>query len=199
MTPRTIDLGEGAEMVLWDPFLDAGEALSYFDRIRGEIPWKQREIVIAGRRIQEPRLTCWMGDPTAEYTYSGVSNQPVAWSPAVSELRRRVESVTGATYNSVLLNLYRDERDSMGMHRDNEPELGPDPIIASLSLGATRRFQLRHAKKKDAPKHDIDLVGGSLLLMRGSIQRLFRHGVPKETTPRAPRINLTFRAIHVES
>ena len=196
MAPERIDLGEGAEILYWERAFSEEEARSYAERLMREIPWQQREIVIMGRRIMQPRLVCWVGDPEAEYTYSGIRNLPFSWQDVTSELRRSIEKITETTYNSVLLNQYRDERDSMGFHQDNEKELGDEPIIASLSFGATRRFQLRHAKKKGVPGRDLTLGDGSLILMKGTIQRLWRHGVPKETHPCGPRINLTFRTIY---
>ncbi|MFO0586783.1 MAG: alpha-ketoglutarate-dependent dioxygenase AlkB [Polyangiaceae bacterium] len=194
--PERIDLGEGAEILVWERAFSEDETRSLTERLMREIPWQQREILIMGRRVMQPRLVCWVGDPEAEYTYSGIRNVPFTWQDVTSELRRSVEKITETAFNSVLLNLYRDERDSMGFHQDNEKELGNEPIIASLSLGATRRFQLRHAKKKGVPGRDLALGDGSLILMRGTIQRLWRHGVPKESSPRGPRINLTFRTIY---
>lgn len=196
MTPRRIDLGEGAEVLLWEEWLRAAPARELFDRLMREIPWEQREIVIMGKRMMQPRLVAWVGDPEAIYTYSGSRNVPLPWTPALVDLRRRVEETTGTAYNSVLLNLYRDERDSMGFHQDDEKELGKEPVIASLSLGATRRFQLRRAKTKGVPGHDLALGDGSLIVMRGTIQHLWRHGVPKEKGPVGPRMNLTFRRIY---
>jgi alkylated DNA repair dioxygenase AlkB len=213
MSGRRIDLGDGAEVVLWEAWIGAGDARDLFELLRREIPWEQREIRIMGRPVMQPRLVAWVGDADAVYTYSGVRNVPVPWTPALLDLRRRVEATTEATYNSVLLNLYRDERDSMGFHQDDEKELGREPVIASLSLGATRRFQLRRAKTKRAAAtggrnpdvahavahvtgHDLALGDGSLIVMRGTIQHLFRHGVPKEKRPVGPRINLTFRQIY---
>ena len=119
---------------------------------------------------------------------------PSPWPPVVGELRARVSAQLGVTFNSVLCNLYEDGRNSMGLHADAEPELGPNPVIASLSLGATRRFQLRHRKLRDE-KLDLDLQAGSLLIMRGTLQTHYRHGVPKQLRVLEPRINLTFRRI----
>lgn len=195
MTARSIALDDGGELWLDEAWLSPSEASGLLDGLMREIPWEQREIVIMGRRILQPRMVAWIGDSEAVYTYSGVTNMPVPWTPRLAELRDRVESAAGARFNSVLANLYRDEHDSMGMHADNEKELGPDPVIASLSLGATRRFQLRHAKKKSVAGRDFELGSGALLIMRGATQRLYRHGVPKEREPRGPRLNLTFREI----
>ena len=193
---RSIVLEDGGELLLFEGFLPADEAARSFDALMREIPWEQREIVIMGRRVMQPRKVAWLGEREAVYTYSGVTNVPVPWTPALLDLRVRVEEAAGARFNSALANLYRDERDSMGMHADAEKELGKDPVIASLSLGATRRFQLRHAKRKGVPGRDLALESGTLLIMRGTTQRFYRHGVPKETRPTGARINLTFRWIH---
>lgn len=195
MIPRTIDLEDGGELLLFEGWLSPAEAARCLSELTIEIPWEQKEIVIMGRRILQPRLVAWMGDREAVYTYSGVTNVPVAWTPRLAELRARVEEAAGVAFNSVLANLYRDEKDSMGMHADNEKELGTDPVIASLSLGAARRFQLRHAKRKSVAGLDLELGGGALLIMRGTTQRFWRHGVPKEKGARGARINLTFRSI----
>ncbi len=195
MIPRTIDLEDGGELLLFEGWLSPAEAARCLSELELEIPWEQKEIVIMGRRILQPRLVAWMGDREAVYTYSGVTNVPVAWTPRLAELRARVEEAAGVAFNSVLANLYRDEKDSMGMHADNEKELGTDPVIASLSLGAARRFQLRHAKRKSVAGLDLELGGGALLIMRGTTQRFWRHGVPKEKGARGARINLTFRSI----
>lgn len=193
---RSIALEDGGELLLFEGFLPADEAARSFDALMREIPWEQREIVIMGRRVMQPRKVAWLGEREAVYTYSGVTNVPVPWTPALLDLRVRVEEAAGARFNSALANLYRDERDSMGMHADAEKELGKDPVIASLSLGATRRFQLRHAKRKGVAGRDLVLESGTLLIMRGTTQRFYRHGVPKETRPTGARINLTFRWIH---
>lgn len=193
---RSIVLEDGGELLLFEGFLPADEAARSFDALMREIPWEQREIVIMGRRVMQPRKVAWLGEREAVYTYSGVTNVPVPWTPALLDLRDRVEEAAGARFNSALANLYRDERDSMGMHADAEKELGKDPVIASLSLGATRRFQLRHAKRKGVAGRDLALESGTLLIMRGTTQRFYRHGVPKETRPTGARINLTFRWIH---
>ena len=195
MTPRTISLEDGGELLLFEGWLSQAEAARCLSELTIEIPWEQKEIVIMGRRILQPRLVAWIGDREAVYTYSGVTNVPVPWTPMLADLRGRVEEAAGVPFNSVLANLYRDEKDSMGMHADNEKELGTDPVIASLSLGAARRFQLRHAKRKSVAGRDLELGEGTLLIMRGTTQRFWRHGVPKEKGARGARINLTFRSI----
>jgi alkylated DNA repair dioxygenase AlkB len=143
----------------------------------------------------QPRLTAWVGDPGAVYRYSNVVHEPLPFGPTLSDLRARISAFTGVPFNSVLCNLYRDGDDAMGMHSDSEPELGPDPVIASLSLGAERKFVLRARKPKDAPAQALTLSDGSLLVMRGSTQCEFKHGVPRVRAALGPRINLTFRRI----
>jgi alkylated DNA repair dioxygenase AlkB len=196
MIPQRISLEDGGELLLVEGWLSPPERASFFDALMREVPWQQKAISMMGRQVMQPRLVAWFGDPGAEYTYSGVRNDPLPWTPALAELRRRAEETAGEPFNSVLANLYRDGRDSMGFHADKEKELGPDPVIASISLGATRRFQLRYVgKKKGVPGRDIDLTDGSLLVMRGTTQHFWRHGIPKETRPVGARINLTFRRI----
>ena len=147
-----------------------------------------------GRTVDAPRLSCWMGDAGTAYTYSRTRFEPQPWAPAVAELRTRVSARCGVGFNSVLCNLYRDGRDAMGWHSDDEPELGPAPVIASLSFGATRRFRLRH-RRDPALRLELELESGSLLLMSGATQRNYRHDLPRAPRVAAPRINLTFRSI----
>lgn len=193
--PRTLPLADGGELVLFDPWLAPGEASALFGTLRETVPWRQEAITIAGRRILQPRLTAWIGDSGAVYAYSGLRLAPEPWPPALAALRARVEEAAGAPFNSVLANVYRSGDDSMGMHADKEKELGKDPLIASVSLGAPRRFVMAYAgKQKGVPRVELPLGGGSLLVMRGTTQRFWRHGVPKEPGA-GPRINLTFRRI----
>lgn len=188
------ELCAGGELELIAGFIAPARAAALFDEVRAAVAWQARSIRIAGRTVAEPRLTAWIGDPAAHYTYSGRHNQPEPWPDTLRGLREQISELTGEPLNSVLCNLYRDGRDSMGLHSDAEPELGPEPFIASLSLGATRCFQMRHRKQKE-PRLDLALESGSLLLMRGTLQQHFRHGVPKQPAIEAPRINLTFRRI----
>ncbi len=164
-----------------------------FAALRHGIDWQQEEIVIFGQRRPVPRLVAWHGDPGARYTYSGVVHEPLPWTADLQEIRARAELVAGQPFNSVLLNLYRDGRDGMGWHADDEPELGHDPVIASVSLGATRRFQLRHRKRRETVP--IDLEHGSVLLMQGPTQHHWVHALPKTARAVGERINLTFRRV----
>ena len=180
--------------LLFDPvFLPAAEATALLAQLTAEVAWEQRAIRLFGQEIPQPRLTAWYGDPDARYTYSGLAWEPRPWTAALRALRQRVEAATGARFNSVLLNQYRDGRDSMGWHADDEPELGPAPAIASLSLGATRRFRLRARPGPRPAPLSLDLPGGSLLLMRGPTQQHWQHALPKTSRPVGPRLNLTFR------
>ena len=162
-----------------------------FERLLRETEWRHETIVVYGKRHLQPRLTAWHGE--ASYTYSGLRLAPLPMTPLLAQLRAAVEAATGHRYNSVLLNYYRDGADSMGMHSDDEPELGPQPAIASLSYGATRGFVLRHKTSKRTLK--FDLADGNLLLMAGPLQRHWLHGINKTAKPTGPRLNLTFRYI----
>ena len=160
-------------------------------RLLAETPWRQDSIVLFGKPHLQPRLTAWYGE--ASYTYSGLRLDPLPWTPLLAEIRAAVERACGLRFNSVLLNYYRNERDSMGMHSDDEPELGPDPAIASLSYGASRSFVLRHKRNKRTVK--LDLHDGSLLLMSGALQSNWLHGINKSTRSIGERLNLTFRFV----
>ena len=190
---RRIELCDGGWLTLEDGWLGASPADAALGALLETVRWRQETITLFGRQIPQPRLSAWYGDATAVYTYSGLTNTPVPWTPLLAELRGAVEEAAGARFNAVLLNHYRDGKDSMGMHADDEPELGPDPLIASLSLGASRRFVLRH-RRRAAARLDLELGHGSLLVMGGSTQRHYRHGVPKQVG-RGARVNLTFRRI----
>jgi len=185
---------EDADIRFWPVALAVEEASELLDRLLTGIDWQHEEVLIFGQRRPVPRLVAWHGDPGASYTYSGTPHQPLPWTPALELVRERVLSLTGCTFNSVLLNLYRDGRDGMGWHSDDEPELGRDPVIASVSLGAPRRFCLRHRRRKDQ-RLDVSLGHGSLLLMAGATQHHWVHAVPKTAVPVGPRVNLTFRQI----
>lgn len=162
-----------------------------FARLVAETDWRAETVVVYGKRHQQPRLTAWHGD--AAYTYSGLTLEPRPFTPLLQTIRQAVEDVTGRHYNSVLLNYYRNERDSMGMHSDDEPELGPEPAIASVSFGATRSFILRH--KRTGRTRKLELTDGSLLFMAGTLQKNWLHGISKQARTIGPRLNLTFRCI----
>jgi alkylated DNA repair dioxygenase AlkB len=172
----------------------ARPAAEVFEQLVAEVPWRVHEVVVRGRKLPQPRLTAWYGDAGADYAYSGLCLSPSAWTPLLLDIRARVARAAGATFNSVLLNYYRDHRDSIGLHSDNEPELGRQPVIASLSLGEERTFVLQHKTSATAPVA-LKLASGSLLLMRGDTQHYWKHGIRKESRPCAARVNLTFRKI----
>jgi alkylated DNA repair dioxygenase AlkB len=179
----------------WDPqFLDAAGADRAFAAVRDGVAWERHRIRLFGRELDVPRLSCWIGDPQAHYRYSGSDFEPRPWPPALLALRAGIEATCGTAFNSVLANRYRDGRDSMGWHSDDEPELGPAPVIASLSLGATRRFLLRHRRDANA-RLALELGPGSLLVMRGPTQANYRHALPRTARPVGERINLTFRLV----
>lgn len=161
-------------------------------RLADEVPWTVHRIRMFGRWVDSPRLSCWMGDPEASYRYSGALFEPAAWHPAVRALLPALEAACGARFNSVLLNRYRHGGDSMGWHSDDEPELGPAPVIASLSLGVARRFLLR-MRDDHATKAEFRLRHGDVLVMRGDCQRVAQHALPKMAGVAGERINLTFR------
>ena len=170
------------------------EAARLFAELQESLPWHQEQLVIFGRERPVPRLVSWHGDPAARYAYSGVLHEPAAWTPALTHIRERVEQLSGSRFNSVLANLYRDGRDGMGWHSDDEPELGQNPVIASVSLGATRRFRLRHRRERGLT-HALELMDGSVLVMAGPTQHHWQHSITKTARPVGPRINLTYRQI----
>jgi len=188
------ELPDDGIVELISDFVPHERCAATFESLRAALPFEAKEIVIFGKPVMQPRLTAWVGDPGAVYRYSGTRNEPQPWPAELVELRARVSHLAGVPFNSVLCNLYRSGTDSMGMHSDSEPELGRNPVIASLSLGAVRRFQLRHRKRKGVGL-DVDLPDGSLLVMRGALQHHYRHGVPKQPSVPGERLNLTFRVV----
>ncbi|MGA1201931.1 MAG: alpha-ketoglutarate-dependent dioxygenase AlkB family protein [Planctomycetota bacterium] len=192
--PRAADLDIGLDPA----FVGEREAARWLEELRSSLPWRQESIRIFGKTMPVPRLQSWHGDPGAGYRYSGLDLEPLPWTPLLTEIRGRIEAVVGGPpFNAVLANLYRDGRDSMGWHADDEPELGPEPVIASLSLGASRTFHLRHRTRRELGRLDLQLGTGSLLVMRGRTQECWQHALPKRTGRSGPglRINLTFRRI----
>lgn len=172
-------------------WLDADGARLAFDMLRESLPWEERSIVLFGRSVLQPRLIAWAGE--LPYRYSGQTLPIRAFLPPLAALRERVIATTGVAFNHALVNRYRDGNDSMGFHSDDEPELGEDPVVASVSLGATRRFVV--TEKRGSRREALDLEDGSLLVMGGQCQREFRHGVPKTKAAVGERINITWRRI----
>jgi alkylated DNA repair dioxygenase AlkB len=178
---REIDLGEPADDLL-RALIDA-------------TPWRHESVTIYGKKHLQPRLIAWYGDPGRKYSYSAIALEPLPWTSTLSRVRGVVQELAEEQFNSVLLNYYRDHRDSMGFHSDDERELGPTPVIASVSLGATRTFVLKHKTRPELKPVRLDLTRGSLLLMKGLTQRNWKHGIDKQLKPCGPRVNLTFRRI----
>jgi alkylated DNA repair dioxygenase AlkB len=174
-------------------FIAPDLAQALFERLSDSLDWREEEILIFGKWVKVPRLMCWHGDAGALYRYSGVIHEPLPWTADLAAIRALVEAAAGQRFNSVLGNFYRDGQDSMGWHADQEPELGENPCIASLSLGQARRFRLRHNRSGETL--DLRLHSGSLLLMGGALQHHWRHCVPKTQAAQSARINLTFRMI----
>lgn len=184
-----------ADLRYYPQFFSAEEADQLFAQLHSGLAWQQHHIRIAGIMRAQPRLSAWYGDADAAYSYSGLHLKPLPWHPLLNKIRTRLEHLTEHRFNSVLANLYRDQVDSMGWHADDEPELGKQPLIASVSLGSTREFLIRHNQIKSA-KHKITLAHGSLLLMGGEMQSHWQHAIAKQKHTLAPRINLTFRLIY---
>ncbi len=172
-----------------------GESAALLDELISTIPWRQEAITLWGKRMLQPRLVAWHGDPGLAYTYSGLRLEPEAWTSTLQHLKSVVEDAVGTAFNSVLLNYYRDRNDSMGLHSDDEPELGDNPVIASLSLGAERVFVLKHKSRRDLRAVKLPLPPESLLVMKGPTQAHWKHGLQKERRACGPRVNLTFRVI----
>ena len=171
------------------------DAEAILARLITDTPWRQEEITVYGKRHRQPRLTAWYGDPGTQYSYSGIELQPLAWTPTLLDLKTAVEKHCDHSFNSVLLNYYRDGQDSMGMHSDDEAELGTEPVIASLSLGEERALLFKHKTRKEQGTVKVPLPDGSLLVMGGQTQRYWRHGLNKLSRSCGPRVNLTFRQI----
>ena len=180
-----------ATVRLWCGWLGSAEATALYEQLAASLQW----VTIAGKTHPIPRLQAWYGDAGSVYRYSGTTFVPHAWTAGLDDLRSRVETVCEARFNSVLVNWYRHGADGMGFHADNEPELGPQPVIASLSLGGTRRFVLKPQRGLDVESLAINLGDGDLLEMSGQTQHRWHHGVPKTANRVVPRINLTFRLI----
>lgn len=191
---QTLDLID-ADLHYWPEFIDADEQQNWFDQLQAQTPWQQHRVRVFAKTHLAPRLSHWVGDDGANYTYSNQRMRATPWTPVLKTIKKRIEAQCNAHFNSVLLNLYRDGRDSNGWHSDDEPELGTQPSIASLSLGAARDFHLRHKQTRHTVK--LSLAPGSLLLMQGPTQDNWQHQIPKRAHAQ-PRINLTFRHIYIK-
>ncbi len=188
-----IDLAAGAWVEYVPGWVESTEADRLLAAVRGELAWEHREIVLFGRRVPQPRLIAWAG--SLRYRYSGQTLEPRAPTPTIAAIIARMSERTGVSFNHVLLNRYRDGSDSIGLHADDEPELGLDPIVATLSLGATRRFVLKPRRTRLGPTRSVELHHGSLLVMGGTCQRHYVHGVARQSDVAGERISLTFRRL----
>jgi alkylated DNA repair dioxygenase AlkB len=192
-TPIIFDLPD-ADLVYYPHFFDAQQANELFKKLIDEVPWQLDNITVYGKSYPQPRLTALYGNDGKPYGYSNIVMQPHAWSPLTMFIKKEMETVVNQNFTTVLLNQYRGGRDSNGWHADNERELGKNPVIASVSFGGERNFQLRHNTIVGA-KTNIILEHGSLLVMQGTTQHFWKHQIPKTAKPVLPRVNLTFRVI----
>jgi alkylated DNA repair dioxygenase AlkB len=184
--------------LLNESWINPQQADAIFARLMEETPWQSHDLVLFGKKMTEPRLSAWVADDGVSYAYSGVRRVPEKWTPALTELRQLCESTLasrfpGVAFNSVLANLYRSGDDSMGWHADDEPELGPTPVIASLSFGDERRFDFRHRTSGETVR--VYLPHGSLLVMSGETQTHWKHCLAKTKASHSPRVNLTYRFV----
>ena len=186
---------EGGEILFMKNFLELEKANYYYEKLNASIQYKQEEIKCYGKIHPLQRKTAWYGDQGFNYSYSGINCNPIPWTTELLELKENIEKyLPTENFNSVLLNLYRDGNDKVGWHSDDEKELGMNPTIASLSLGETRRFDLKHKENPDL-KYKFELTPGSLIIMRGSLQHNWSHQIPVQKKVLGSRINLTFRTI----
>ena len=188
-----IALASGAWLEHEPGWIGPDEAPAALCALRDELDWEQREIVLFGRPVLQPRLIAWAGE--LGYRYSGQTLPPRPFTPALARLLDRVRARTGEPFNHVLANRYRDGGDSMGFHADDEPELGRDPVVAIVSLGTARRLAVKPRRGRGDPGHAFDLGHGALLVMGGTCQRHYVHGVPRQPSVQGERISLTFRRL----
>jgi len=193
MTPVNL-LPEEGEAYYFPQLFDKKLSESYFETLKNNVPWKQEPIKIFGKAVLQPRLTAFYGDPAVPYRYSGIEMKALPFTAVLLEIKSAAEKHAGVTFTHVLLNYYRDGNDSMGWHRDNEKSLGLNPVIGSVSFGAARKFQFRKYKENKT-KVELELEGGSFLLMKGLTQHFWEHQVPKTSLSIGERINLTFRVL----
>jgi alkylated DNA repair dioxygenase AlkB len=183
-----------AAIAYYPNFFDHNRANEFFEKLKNEIPWQQDNITVYGKTHPQPRLTALFGNEGKPYSYSNIVMQPNTWNPLLMFIKNEIEEICDENFTTVLLNYYRDGKDSNGWHADNEKELGRNPVIASVSFGAERYFHLQHNTIKEQ-KLKINLEHGSLLIMKDSTQHFWKHQIPKTTKEIGPRINLTFRII----
>jgi alkylated DNA repair dioxygenase AlkB len=192
--PLDIKIPDG-KIIFHEGFFSLEESHRLMQSLIKTIDWTQDEVIVYCKRHKIPRLNAWYGDEGKVMKYSGLSLEPKTWTKELLEIKSKIEEASGTKFNSCLLNYYRDGKDGMGWHQDNEKELGINPIIASVTFGETRPFQLKHISNKELKKVDIPLSNGSLLTMAGETQHYWKHQIPKTTKTLESRINLTFRQI----
>ena len=192
--PSEMKLPDG-NLIIYKNLFDRAQSDGFFEQLLDDISWRQDQIKMFGKKVNLPRLTAWYGDKGKSYKYSGIKMNPDTWTPTLLVIKEKVETVAELNFNSVLVNLYRNGQDYVSWHSDDEPELGNNPTIASVSFGATRRFILRHKSNRDLDKVEVALTHGSLILMQGTIQHFWQHQVPKTAKKISPRVNLTFRVV----
>jgi len=194
MDIETIWLDENSKLEYIPNFLSNEQTNYYYEKLLDHLNWHSEQIKIYGKTFWQPRLLAWYGDNGVSYKYSGIEHQAIPWTNELIELKKKIEKLTGFSFNSVLANQYRNGQDSMGWHSDNEKELGANPIIASLSFGAERKISFKSKIGKE--KLDLKLRSGSLLIMSGATQQNWQHAIPKTKKEIDVRINLTFRTIY---
>lgn len=193
-TFEVISLQDG-EILFMRNFFTPTEAKNYFELLQNNINWKQEEVKFYGKTFPVPRKTAWYGYEGFNYSYSGITCFPEIWTKELLEIKKEIEKfIPDEDFTSVLLNLYNNGNDKMGWHADDEKELGINPTIASVSLGETRRFDIKH-KQNPELHYKFELTSGSLLIMRGALQHHWVHQIPAQKKVKEPRINLTFRTI----
>ena len=186
----------GAEIEYFPEFFSRKKSLFFLSKLIDTIKWKQNIIKMYGKENPVPRLEAWYGNPGKSYAYTGIRMEPNPWTDELKEIKRSIEAEVEITFNSVLINYYRDGQDRVAWHSDDEKELGKNPVIGSVSFGAERTFKLRHKKyKENNLKQSIVLKNGSFLLMKGATQHHWMHEIPRTAKPIESRINLTFRVI----
>lgn len=186
-----------ADVRLLHGLFDPQVSERYLRDLIAEVPWRQDKISMYGKILNLPRLQQWYGDEGLTYTWSGIEMKPLPWTPLLLEIKREVEEHSGVTFNTVLLNRYRNGNDTVTWHSDDEKELGTNPIIASVSFGAERDFQLRHNTRIELGYLNVQLTDGSLLLMAGTTQAYWKHQLPRRKRVLGERVNLTFRRVAV--
>lgn len=191
-SPQKITMPD-ADVVYFEGLFSLSEANSLLEKLKQEVTWQQEKINLYGKEHDLPRLTAWYGNPAKTYTYSGITVTSFAWIDPLLEIKKRIEDVSSFSFNSVLLNRYRTGSDSVSWHADDEPELGQNPVIGSVSFGEVRNFQMKHRLLDE--RRNIKLENGSYLLMKGGTQHHWLHQIPKSKRMLGERINLTFRYI----